>query len=286
MGDNKPPLFELLNFALGAFPNHGLVFLLATGLANGIVALLLWRLLAKEYGDWYGLMAAGVWLLSLSLRNGTHINVRSLALVGLLSSLLVSRAIWRGVAIGVAGLFSQYAVLFIPVLAWDSIRNLDDKSRLEWLLSFGAGGLATLLIAFGAVGIIWGPRASLAGFYWSYGIPTGVTTTGFATDPGSYLTEPWVLTQPLQWGGFILHYGRLVSPMILLSVVRGRSIVLKQEWDIDLIGAAVLFVPLLVRSYAAYWLLALPFLSSIAIIEISRLLRDESSHTSSSRSPD
>lgn len=268
IADNKPPLFELLNFALGALPNHGLVFLLATGLANGVVALLLWRLLTKQYDNWYGLIAVGMWFLTLPYVNGTHINVRSFALVGLLLSLHVRGPIYRGISISIAGLFSQYAVLFIPVLAWDSIRNMGYTNRMKWLFSFGASGIAALFTAFAVVGVIFGFRASLAGLYWSYGIPTGVAMSGFATAPESYLTEPWISTNILQWGGFILHYVGLLLPIILLSLLQIRRLVIERIWNVYMWGGVVMLLPLLVRSYAAYWVLALPFLISLGTVEL------------------
>jgi len=277
MGDNKPPLFEMLNFALGEFPNYGLIFLLLTGMANGIVALLLWKLISTEYGDWYGLLAAGIWLLTLPHVNGTHINVRSFALVGLLSALLVDRALWRGIAIGVAGLFSQYAVLFVPILAWDSIRKLDVKNRMRWLFSFGSGGAVTLVVSFGIVGLLWGPRAILAGLNWSYGIPTGVTTTGFATAPGSYVTQPWILTNTPQWGGYILHAGGLLSPIILVFAIRGWWILNKREWSVFFYGGLVLLLPLLIRSYRPYWLLAWPLLILLSVVELNERLQSDDS---------
>jgi hypothetical protein len=267
MGDNKPPLFELLNFILAGLPYHGFMFLLVVGIANGIVALLLWRLVAAEYGTWSGIAAAGVWLLTLSYVNGTHINVRSFALVGVLGALYVAseRPFVRGIVIAIGGLFSQYAVLFIPVLAWDSIRELRTEQRLKWLVTFGSGGLLMLAAAFGVIGLIWGPQAGLAGLYWSYGIPMGVTTTGFVTAPGSYLTDPWVLTSTLQWGGWLLHTGGILAPLLIGAGLRGWTIVAERRWSAYLWGAVVLLFPLLIRSYDAYWLLALPFITALAV---------------------
>lgn len=271
MGDNKPAVFELLNFLLAGLPNHGLVFLLVTGVANGLVALLLWRLISAEYGNWSGLATAGVWLLTLSHVNGTHINVRSFALVGILGALYINseRAIMRGGAIALAGLFSQYAILFIPVLAWDSIRELETERRVKRLISFGSGGLLMLIGAYGVVGLIWSPRAALAGLYWSYGLPTGVTTTGFATEPGSYLTDPWILTNTLQWGGRLLYIGGILSPLLLGAGIHGMRIVNERQWSVYLSGGAILFLPLFIRSYSAYWLLVLPFIISLAVTEMS-----------------
>jgi hypothetical protein len=270
MGDNKPPLFELLNFLLSGLPNHGLVFLIITGVANGAVALLLWQLVSDEHENWAGLTTAGVWLFIISIVNGTHINVRSFALVGILGSLYVGsdQPVMRGSAIAMAGLFSQYAILFIPALAWDSIRRLQPKQRVRWLTTFAGSGILVLIGAFGIVGAIWGSRAALAGLYWSYGLPTGVTTTGFATAPDSYLSDPWMLTNTIQWGGWILHTGGMLSPLLLGASIRGWRRVKKRQWSVYLAGSLILLLPLVVRSYDAYWLMSLPFVSVLAVIEI------------------
>jgi hypothetical protein len=270
MGDNKPPLFELLNFLVGGLPNQGFVFLFLVGIANGLTALLLYRFVSAKYPDWFGLVAASIWLLTLTQVNGTHINVRSFALVGILCALYVDseRAFIRGAAIAVAGLFSQYALLFLPVLAWDSVRELAIKKRIRWLTVFGTGGLLILVVAFSVVGLIWGSRAALAGLYWSYGLPTGVTTTGFATAPGGYLSEPWVLSNTLQWGGRILYIAGILSPLFLGAGIRGLRVVYTRQWNVYLYAAVALLFPLLIRSYYAYWLLSLPFIIHLSIEEI------------------
>jgi hypothetical protein len=268
-GDNKPPLFELLNFALAGTPFHGLFFILLIGVANGLVAVLLWLFISNNYNGWYGLTAAGLWLLTLTHVSGLHINARSFGLAWALTALYINDHFKRGAIVGVAGLFYQYFIFLIPVLLWDSLREESLMRQVKSTFIFGSGGLVVLTMVFGIIGVVWGSQASLAGLYWSYGIPLNITPEGYATSPGGYVSRPWILTNTVLWGGYLLDYGSLLLPVLAVAALRIFRLSKQRQWSILMWSCLVLLIPLLIRSREGYWLLPLPFIIILAIEELA-----------------
>ncbi|MFC7080753.1 hypothetical protein [Halorussus caseinilyticus] len=287
---NKPPGFLLADVAIESLGDLYLpVFLLAVGLCNFGGAYLLYRYVSRA--DWrVGVAAGGIHLLALYPVSGYYINVRSFAVLFLLGSLLASRPSVRGVLFAAAGLFTQYVVFLLPLVAYPVVaRSRFDARRVA---AFCAGGVGVTALAWAAVFGIWGQESLLAGLNWTYGLPTGVETepawgdrtgVGGGTEPASYLARSWLVARPRLWfARFGLHSAPIVP--VLFGAVLGVTHTLRTErtpFRLGLVAAAALAaLPFLVRTLIDYWILPLPFLSALAALYVvSDLQRMETSPT-------
>jgi hypothetical protein len=266
--DNKPPLFELLNVALALTGRYYLLFLLLVGLANGAAAVLLYRFLRLRGLGREGVVAGLGFLTAVPLLNGTVVNVRSFALVGVLVALQVRSAWHRGAAIVTATLFSQYAMLAIPVFLYDGLRANDDRPAGAWTLEFGLAGAVVLLLSFGLVALLWGTESATAGVARSFG-----SFFTYSTKQGTTIRSP--LSNPVLWLGYVydtaLRVSFVVIPFLvgLWRVVRNPTPVRTWGFQLLLAGLAVaLTLSVFVRALPFYWLLPLPFYAALAAIEL------------------
>lgn len=277
--DNKPPLFLVVDLLTGLFAHHALVFLLLIGVINGIAAVLLWRLLGQYGRRNTGVLAAIFFLLFISDINAHYIQAGSFAVTFMLLALLTDRPAFSGSFIAIAGLFYQYAVLVVPAVLVVQLARTE-TAPVQWGAYYAGGGLVTVAGVFGAVGLLWSPKSALAGLYWSFGLPTGVTSPPlwpYIHPPGQYTGEMWLLHAPGQWAASVWPIVRTLSPLFLLS---GIALV-GEEWTGDsasivthalgLAGAASL--PLVIRTYIDYVILALPFICALAAVGLQQVLQ-------------
>jgi hypothetical protein len=276
---NKPPGFLLVDVAVASLGDAYVpAFLLAVGLCNFAAAFLVYRYVAGR--DWRaGVVAGGIYLLSLYVVSGYAINVRSFAVVFLMASFVASRPVVRGGLFAVAGLFTQYVVFLLPLVALPVVARRFDARKL---LGLAVGGVGTTALAWGVVGGLWGGESVLAGLNWTYGLPTGVETSpawgdrassvaGGGTVPSSYLARSWLVARPGLW---LARLGLHGVPLLPVLVAAGMGVHhamqgARDSFRIRLVaGAALGFVPFLVRTFVHYWLLPLPFLSGLAALYV------------------
>ncbi|MFB6186557.1 MAG: hypothetical protein ABEI86_06795, partial [Halobacteriaceae archaeon] len=265
-GDNKPPLFHLLNLFLSGFDAYFAVFILIIGLVNGVSAILLWRLLGKYGRIGTGMTASVLFVFSLPVIKAHYIQSGSFAVLFILSSLIVRRGLLSGILVALAGLFYQYAVLLVPFVLWVQIRDREREAQIYWGASYLIGGVITLATVFILIAIIYSPRAALAGLYWSYGLPTGVTSepiADFIHPPGSYAARLWIITDTIRWAKLGFLQFRYLFPLLIPAIFATYIEFIDKNTDF---GAKMVFLmiggglPLLFRTWADYSLLLLPFL--------------------------
>lgn len=270
--DNKPPLFEFLNVAVGLTDAYTFTFLLLVALANGVSAVLLYRLFVR-HGMWRaGVLAATGFVLVVPVVAGHAINVRSFAVCAFLCALSVRSAELGGTATAVAALFSQYLVLGALVAYWwrGHVRT-DERVTSRWLLRFVAAAVATCAVAYGAVLAAWGWPAFVGSLHWSIG------------SAGRYFTAygPSVWVGQRAWLIYMADRVRWLWPFLLLVLVGGVAVLAGRvpgptrtnassatmEFQRMLVGAGTLFGSLLfVRPYETYWLYALPWFAGLAAL--------------------
>lgn len=259
--DNKPPLFELLNVGAYLSGEYLLVLLLAVGLANGFAAVFLWRTLAVRGHPRTGALGALLFLLVLPLVDGSVVNVRSLAVAGLLFALATRNPVARGVACACAVLCSQHAAFVLPVVAYDGYVDADRST--DWLARFVATGTLVAVTVYGAVLAIWGwpslvgaSRATVGAavpYLLSYGPSAFVSTGTWWQYTLRMHVQLWVVLALAVWG-----LGRA------LVAVRDRS---RGDRNTAHLLVALLFassLPLVVRPFVTYWLYPLPAIAALA----------------------
>lgn len=277
--DNKPPVFLFVDLFTGLFDQQAAVFVLLVGLTNGIAAVLLWRLLEQYGGRETGIIAAILFLLLVPAFNAHLIQAGSFAMTFVLMSLLTDRAVVSGVLVAIAGLFYQYAVLVVPAVLLVQLCRTE-KDTVRWGALYVGGGLLTVAVVFAIVGLLWSPKSALAGLYWSFGIPTGVTSAplrSYTPPPGQYVGGIWLLNRPERWAGFGSQIIRNLLPLFIPIGIALKS----ETWTFDsesivmhtLVLAFAASLPLLIRTYLDYTILALPFICVLAAIGIERLIR-------------
>jgi len=278
--DIKPPVFQIINISTYIIsPDlHATLMLLITGVANAIIAVLLFRIVADEWDESVGIVAAGIFLLALPLVNGTHINVRSMAMAGVLTALVARRPGIRGVGVALAVLISQYAAFVIPLFLWEYINRREWGRAAEFCLVGAVVGTGMLAV----VAVAWGIPAAIASVYWSFGIPVVDSASLAVTPPTSYFlsSSSASLGSPVNWAGFIAYRATLLAPLLVLVSVALRTWYWNRtpssEWVI-LLG--IFLLPLFIRAYASYWLYALPFIAIMAAMGGTVLLRNGRTYT-------
>lgn len=260
--DNKPPLFEYLNLAVGLTDNYLLVFLVLVGLVNSAIAYLLWRTHAERGYHTTGITVGVVFLLAVPLVRGHAINVRTFMLAGVLLAVRFRSAVTAGIAIAGAGLMSQYAVVALPGVAIDRFRRLPRARWGNWLSRFTLVAGIGVSLCYLSVYLVWGEPSLLASFRWS------------VKSAERYVFE-WT---PSLWRGTTtwvrLHFSTLRRLSVLLvlgavgavSTVRGSALDGRRrtlnERAIFFLG--LLSLPLFVRPFRTYWMYPLPWLATLS----------------------
>jgi hypothetical protein len=272
--DNKPPLFELLNVAVAATGAYLLVFFLLVGTVNAAVGLLLWRICTQRDAPRVGLLAGGLFLVSVPLAGGEVINVRSFAIAGILLALSVRHPVARGAAVAAGGLFSQHAVFAVPALAYDRYRELDRPEGVRWVGVFALSGLGVVAGAFTVVYAVWGWASLEGAVYWTF-----LVAEQYTTNP----TVPSLVGDTSEWLRSLYRFG-LRHLLVLVPAGVGVWVTVtddgaartRHSTAVPVVTAALLAVsmtiPLFIRAYRAYWLYPLPFLALLAGVGIERLL--------------
>lgn len=275
--DNKPPLFEFLNIAVAWTGEYVAVFLLLVGLANGLTAILLWRLFARQHHGLVGAFAACLFVTSIPLVNGHVINVRSFAVLGILSALTCNRAALRGGLVACAALFSQYAFIIAPVVVHDGIQPLSRRRTYRWMLRFSVSAIGVGVCSFGLVYLLWGWESLLASLYWSVGVAVRYFTV--------YGPSLWIATET--WATYTLRVVTRLLPLLLAATLgaiftlhtlyqyRNGEIPTRQRQrqgriQMQALGLTVLFGSLLfVRPLPTYWMYSLPWLAALAAVGLT-----------------
>lgn len=175
--DNKPPLFQFLNLLVHLTPRPAISFLILIGICNLITAILLyWWVDARfSVSSRFALLVAYIYVLALPLVAGTTIQTRSFTMVALFLALLTARGsvlhercrgFLQGALIAIGGLFTQWAVVGIPVLAYAGLLEREFFTRRDtviWLASFASAGLATVALSYVLVALVWGVDAAIYG---------------------------------------------------------------------------------------------------------------------------
>lgn len=265
--DNKPPLFQYLNIAAEATGEYVAVFYLFVGLANGVAAVLLYAWLAKTFSRRQAALAAFLFVASLPLVDGTFINVRSFALLGLLGALLLTNPFARGLAFATAGMFSQYILLGLPVVALLAIRaHQRTRDRVMWGAWFLAGCALVSLVSYGSVALLWGPEAFFAA------VDKSILRAHYfvTTRPTNNLFR-----EPLAWGGSMARSTTRIVFVVIPALLGGLqyrrySTTPAQRQTLRIAGGFSLAyaTAFLVKASAYYWILLLPFLSTLAAVAI------------------
>jgi len=261
----KPPLWQYFNILAYASGYPVVIHYLALSVFNMIGSVLLYAWVRQHTGKRVPALVAAALFASLLPHIGGHfVNVRSPALVAILGALYVSSSWKRGVLMAIAGLFLQYAVLGIPIVAWDGIRS-SDRDPKEWLPPFVGAGLGTVAIVYASVGVIWGLPSLVEGV--KIGLNMG--TRSLSAQPAcNSLVDPYNY----------FNCGRSAVMNLMLLVVgifAGLGIWL-QEQDPDLlltisVALTVLYgLPLLIKTLGYYFLLPTAFGSVVVSLTFNR----------------
>jgi len=270
--DNKPPLFHFLNILVASTGRYHLAFLLVVAIGNLLIAVLLWKFLTRyELGE-VGALGAILFVAALPFVNGNVINVRTFALVGILSALIVRQPTVSGFLLGCASLFTQYAIIALPVVLGIRLYETTEGDHLRRGLMFIGSGLASVVTTFVIVCGVWGLDSVQNGLQMTYwGAPDYVSRGGV----------PSSVDSPLIWVGeiyfIVVELGFILVPagIAVARLCYGRVYLNERNMTMDLVAVlAVLFsLPLAVRAYHFYWILPLPFMAVLAALALGYLFK-------------
>ena len=263
--DNKPPLFQYLNLAVFETGHYVVVFYVLVGVANAAAAWLLYRWVSEFAQRETAAVAALLFVAALPVLNGTIINVRSFALVFVLLAVQARRAGVQGSFMAIAGLFSQYAVFGIPALLW--YRHATGRLDARQFVTFCGAGLLAVVMSFLPL-LWWGVPSVVGGFEWSFFAASDHLTQ-------NDVLNPWL--SPMDWAAKLaqvaeeLFYLLVPAALYALRVVtsRGRG---GKAVDLALVAFVALYaLSFGVKSLRYYWLLLLPFLATLAALEVETI---------------
>lgn len=258
VADNKPPVWEAIAILASATPWPFLVLLIVVGLSSAALVMLV-----AEYAQQFVSEQAAVvtvLLLGIGLFEATNgaINNKILALTCLLAGVIANRDVTSAVGYALALLVAQQVVVAAPVVIWWEWRRGADFRTLA------AVGLGLPVIAYTAVGIIWGPDALLSGIRqtvllagdYAAGTSQFETNGSPLQDPGRYVS---LLNSRLGQFTFIIAVAAVGTARILNQVEESPP----TAW-LALGLAVTLALPLGIRLYRHYWLLPLVGASLLA----------------------
>lgn len=156
VADNKPPVWEATVILASATPTPFLVLLLVVGLSSAVLVMLV-AVYASEFVSDQATVVA-VLLLGFGLFEATNgaINNKTLALACLLAGIVADRDVTSALGYALAPLVAQQVVVAAPVVVWWEWRRGADVRTLMTLV------LGVPVVAYAAVGVVWGPDALLA----------------------------------------------------------------------------------------------------------------------------
>jgi MFS family permease len=271
--DNKPPLFHFLNVSFFASDFYFFFFFVTTGLANGIAALLIWRLCRRRELEVVGIVSA-ILFVGLIASLSWRVNPRNYAIVFLLLALLSTGPIRAGVSIAAAGLFTQFAVFLIPAVLWFRLDPYD--IRYEWLAKFIVAGLVTVGFVFAIVAFLWSPESAMNGFRYSF-FSGGEYVAGYNERGLSLYGDPVAWVYKL----YRLLNGSNVL-WLALGGCCGMYFTLRHGWFDSKFGSTIVLstilagLPLTIRTAPVYLVLLAPFLTILFVLGIGSFFDYES----------
>ncbi len=279
VADNKPPLFFAIDILTAMSGYHTVVFILLTGIVNGLIAVVLWRIGRQYDSEFAGVLAGVLYLACMPLFEGQYIQAGSYTVLFVLLAIQTDRALWSGVWIAISGLIYQYSVILVPVVfGYQYLR--DSRAPVKRGGFYIAGGLFTVVVVFLGVALVYSPRSALLGLHWSFGLPTGVTSEPvktWTTSPDTYASGLWILTNQAEWTNGIKHAGKLLIPLLIPAAFAIRSQLGQLTEDslstLALVFALVSCVPFFIRSYLDYMILSLPFFCLLASEGVQSVIR-------------
>lgn len=273
--DNKPPLFQFVNLFAAWTDYYVPVFLVLLATANAVTALAIWELCRRHDSGRVGFLAATFFLAAAPGLLGMTIDPRQFANVLTLVAFLAGSAPLAGVAIASAGLFSQYSVFLIPVIAWYHARNRED--RVQWFVTFCVAGLLTVLGSFLVIALVWGVDAAMTGVRYSF--------FSFSEYTAKYTNMGFsAFGDPVRWTYYVYRlfteqYVLLVA--VAFGVLATISDVLGSRTSplsrVALLSAALLSLPILIRPVPLYYFATLPFCAILGAIGVQAALDRQTS---------
>ncbi len=269
--DNKPPLFEYLNLVVAVTDRYLLVFLLLVAVANAAIAVALWRFHARKERHLCGLLAGIFFLATVPLVHAHAINVRSFSLVAVLGAFAFSGPIKSGSALAVAGLFSQYSYLAIPVILHDHISEEENRHQIRLSGRFIGALVCGVGVGYASVSFIWGWQSLTGALYWSLGFARTYV----------FVWGPSLWTNPGTWLAMHMSVAVWLTPLLALASVGALTVARKARsssntrlWGSRELSLCLVFaIPLLIRSLPTYWLYPLPWLASLGALGTLTLIR-------------
>lgn len=267
LNDNKTPLWHGLNYLVHLTDYYIPVFFVLVGIANAAVAYLLWEWCQRHGHENAGVLAGVIYLSALPFIGGLYINVRSFSLAFLLAAILVDTPIRRGVYASISVLFSQVAVVALPILLYDGLR--ESESRVEWTAKYAVSGLFVGAIPFLATAAVWSPNAAIAGIQSAFlGAGEYITSHPDHSNPFLY---------PRKWATNLLSRALRLSYVLLpataalaASAVHGT---LREQWRPFTMSAAlagVFGITVVLKALGYYWMPVVAFAAPVGAIGLKQ----------------
>lgn len=258
VADNKPPVWEAIAIMASATPWPFLALLLVVGLSSAALVMVV-AAYAEQFVSEQAAVVT-VLLLGVGLFEATNgaINNKTLALTCLLAGVIADRDVTSAVGYALAVLVAQQVVVAAPVVIWWEWRRDADFCTLAVV------GLGLPVIAYAAVGIIWGLDALHSGIR-----QTILLAGDYAAGTSQFETNGSPLQDPGRYVSLLnSRLGQFLSIIAVAAIGTARVLSRVDEspptaW-LALGLTVTLALPLGIRLYRHYWVLPLVGASLLA----------------------
>jgi len=260
--DNKPPVWNFLFVStIQNLPRP--VLLIIPFIGNVLLISGVYYLSIRRYGFWVGGPVTLLLLGILPTIDAFLIQPTSFTAGLIVWGIFFGGSATSGFFLGFCSMFHQYGGFALPVF----LLKLHREGGLtkQRLMRFIGGFLTTIVIPFMIVAMIWGWESLKGAIYWTFISPIGYILGRPEAEPvyTSASTQASLLHNPLNWGDLMLDVILPSVHIIIPATVIGVYVLLKSRQEpelIDVTAMTFLLLPLLVRGFPRYWLLAIPFM--------------------------
>lgn len=262
--DNKPPLWQFLNILFQNTGDYATAGILTIALANTIAVVGTYLWISRHIGREWAFVGGLLLIAMFSIIEASSIGTRSIALVGVLFGALSRSAVVSGMSLSAAVLVSQFSVFAIPIVVFH--RWVESEVTLKWFVKYAVSGIATAVVVFGMVFVLWGWPSLVGSIEWTF----------LGKDPNAsgsfFMNGSSLFANPLQWGaGFLQTASKLwfllVPAFIALSMKqRSMSKWIKTSGGVTTVFTVGLLISIVARPHPYYWILPAPWLVSLSVI--------------------
>jgi len=273
--DNKPPLNKLF-ITIFSIPDGVYPWFIGVAIINIGLVVLVYIISIDWFSKEFAVVTSLFFVVALPLVDGTEYQPHNVALITILASLIIRRAIISGSVLAIGMMSVQYTVLAVPLIIFKMYQAGNENLR-SWLAKFICGVVLIFTLVFGSIWILFGNNSLIGSIRWTFligpGYILGTSSSRPSAAPGDVTRS--FFHNPIFAADVLLD---TTLPLLFILLPAGYGIYYslstakKKELKLAVVGAIILMVPLIVRVFHHYLIFSLPFICILATYSYSVIL--------------